>query len=164
MEGFSKVFKNTAVIYVNSKVEFLHRIGLSVRVDYENSLIEVYREEGRVMEGRSSSRGKLIKVRFKGKPTLEGLCGLLSLRLEKSTLCFFTISEIFMESGKFATITRDVNLTEFLFELPSGKVLRAERGKGRETVAELKPVKRFEDFLDLTPDLWKVVDRLGLTH
>ena len=164
MEGFSKVFKNTAVIYVNSKVELLHRIGLSVRVDYEGSRIEVYREEGRVIEGRSSSRGKLSKIRFKGQPTLEGLCKLLSLKLEKSTLCFFTISEIFMESGKFATITRDVNLTEFLFELPRGKVLRAEMKRDPEPVAELRPAESLEDFLKLTPDLWKVVDRLGLTH
>ena len=164
MEGFSKVFKNTAVIYVNSKVEFLHRVGLSVRVNYEDSRIEVYREEGKVIEGRSSSRGKLTKVRFKGKPTLEGLCKLLSLKLENSRLTFFTISEIFMESGKFATITRDVSLTKFLFELPSGRVLRAERGKDRETVAELRPAGSLQDFLRLTPDLWKVVDRLGLTH
>ncbi|EDP75794.1 hypothetical protein HG1285_05695 [Hydrogenivirga sp. 128-5-R1-1] len=164
MEDFSKVFKNTAVIYVNSKVEFLHRVGLSVRVNYENSLIEVYREEGRVIKGRSSSRGKLIKVRFKGKPTLEGLCELLSLKLKSSKLTFFIISEVFVESGRFATVTQDVNLTEFLFELPSGKVLRAEMGEDPEPVAELRPAGSLQDFLRLTPDLWKVVDRLGLTH
>ncbi len=163
MDGFSKVFKNTVVIYVNSKVEFLHRVGLSVRVDYENSRIEVYREEGRVIDGKSSSRGKLVKVRFKGKPTLEGLCELLSMKRENSRLAFFVISEVFMETGKFATMTREVSLTEFLFEPPSGKVLRAEMGKGSETVAELRPIKRLEDFLELTPDLWKVVDRFGIS-
>ena len=164
MEGFSKVFKNTVVIYVNSKVELLHRVGLSVRVDYENSRIEVYREEGRVIEGKSSSRGKLVKLRFKGKPTLEGLCELLSMKRENSRLTFFVISEVFIESGKFATITREVSLTEFLFELQSGLVLKAERGKEPETVAELRPARSLEDFLKLTSDLWRVVDRLGLTH
>ncbi len=163
MESFSKVFKNTVVIYVNSKVEFLHRVGLSVRVDYENSRIEVYREEGRVIDGKSSSRGKLIKVRFKGKPTLEGLCELLSMKRENSRLAFFVISEVFMEAGKFATMTREVSFTEFLFELQSGLILKAERGKDPEPVAELRPAESLEDFLEITPELWKVVDRFGIS-
>ncbi len=163
MEGFSKVFKNTVVIYADSKVEFLHRVGLSVRVDYESSRIEVYREEGRVTEGRSSSRGKLTRVRFRGKPTLEGLCELLSMKCENSRLTFFVISEVFMESGKFATMTRDVSLTEFLFEVSSGKVFKTTRGKGMEPVSELRPAGSLQDFLELTPELWRVVDRFGIS-
>lgn len=160
MESFSKVFKNTVVIYVNSKVEFLHRVGLSVRLDRRNSRIEVYREEGKVIEGRSSSRGKLVKVRFRGKPTTEGLCKLLSLKLDRSKLTFFTISEVFMEARRFTTVTCDLSLTEFVFDLRSGSVFRIAGGNRPESVSELKPVQSLEEFLEITPELWRSVDRL----
>ena len=162
MDGFSKVFKNTVVLYVDSRVEFLHRVGISLRVDRERSLIEIYREEGSVFGGRSSSKGKRTKVRFRGRPTLEGVCRLLPLKLEDSRILFFSISEVFLRSSGYATLTQEVAVTEFFLELPSGRVLKSQRGKDPEIVGELRPAKDLWDFLDLTVDLWRLVDRTGL--
>ena len=164
MERFSKIFKNTTVVYRDSKVEFIYRVGLSVRVNYESSILEVYREEGKVLGDKSSSRGKTFKIRFKGTPTVEGLCKFLSLKLEGSRFTFFTTSEIFLRSGKFAVFTQDVRLTEFFLDLASGKVFKEERGKDPEQIGYLRPVDRLEDLLELSADLWSLVDRHGINH
>ncbi len=164
MREFSKIFKNTAVLYKDSKVEFLYRIGLSVRVDYESSILEVYREEGKVLGDRSSSKGKIFKVKFRGTPTVEGLCGLLNLKLEGSRFTFFTISEIFLKSTGFTFLTEKVQLTEFYLELTSGKVFKIESGKNPEQVGSFEPVKNFEDFLGTLLELWKIVDRHDIPY
>ena len=164
MKEFSKIFKNTAVLYKDSKVEFLYRVGLSVRVDYANSILEVYREEGKVLGDRSSSKGKIFKVKFRGTPTVEGLCGLLNLKLEGSRFTFFTISEIFLKSTRFSVLTEKVRLTEFYLELSSGEVFEIESGKNPEQVGSFEPVKNFKDFLGTFPELWRVVDRHDIPH
>ncbi|RLJ70738.1 hypothetical protein BCF55_1020 [Hydrogenivirga caldilitoris] len=160
-QGFSKLFKNSVVVYVNSRVEFLYRVGLSLRVDYTRSILEVYREEGKILAGRSLSRGKRSKVPFRGKPTIEGIGKLLSLMLDNSQLTFFSISEVFLNE----TFTEKVSLTEFILCFDTGKVFKVNNLSGdRELLSQLEPVEELDSLLRLTGRLWKIVDQAGFSR
>ncbi|WP_457601300.1 hypothetical protein [Hydrogenivirga sp.] len=160
-QDFRKLFKNTTVIYVNSAADYVHRVGLSLKLNRADSVIEVYREEGRVVGERSSSRGRLQRISFRGEPTLEGLWRLLSLPHRGDRLTFFLISEVFLKETGYAPYAEGVSLTEFFIELGTGRVVRSDKLRGEEVeLSRLKPVRDLGSLLETTPKLWEIVDSL----
>ncbi|GAB6065357.1 hypothetical protein JCM9492_04490 [Aquifex pyrophilus] len=157
---FSKVFKNVNVILFNGVPEFIKKFGISVKISEEG--LQVYIEKGTIYRGKSSSRGKLKRLNERPKDIKE-LCSLLGIPFSDEGITIFRNTLIHVKEDKLSEYTEKVEILEFIFNPEEGNLLFKEPLKGEEKeVKNFKSVKNITEFLELSKDLWKAVDFLGV--
>ncbi len=157
MQEFSKIFKNLVVILDNDQPREVFKVGYSVKL--ENGILQLYREEGRLGEGKSWSRGKRKTIRFKGRPTIEGVYGLISVELGRHKIPILRKADVFLRKEGFGTFTQRVNFYEIRYDRSNGKLFRYDFTRNEESVINLfQSVDTIERYLQLLPELWRAID------
>ncbi len=142
MDPFSKVFKNLVVILENGATVQVIKAGFSVRIS--EGMLELYREEGSLGLIRSTSRGKLKKLKIRREPTLKELYAILGVELESSLVPFLRKAEVYIKRDAFGVVTEKVRLYDLVFDTETGQVLIREGLQKRE-LERLRPANSLRE-------------------
>ncbi len=142
MDPFSKVFKNLVVILENGATLQVIKAGFSVRIS--EGMLELYREEGSLGLIRSTSRGKLKKLKIRREPTLKELYAILGVELESSLVPFLRKAEVYIKRDAFGVVTEKVRLYDLVFDTETGQVLIREGLQKRE-LERLRPANSLRE-------------------
>lgn len=142
MDPFSKMFKNLVVILENGATVQVIKAGFSVRIS--EGMLELYREEGSLGLIRSTSRGKLKKLKIRREPTLKELYAILGVELESSLVPFLRKAEVYIKRDAFGVVTEKVRLYDLVFDTETGQVLIREGLQKRE-LERLRPANSLRE-------------------
>ncbi len=160
MERFAKVFKNVTVLLRNGKTQEIARIGFSVRLNLQESTVELYREEGRLTQEGSSSKGFRKRISYRGSPDIDGIYRLIALRSEGGKVPLMRKTEVHIREEAFGAFTEKVLFYQISYNYTQGTLLKEDLLNGeRKEICALRPVNRLEDFLEITQELWTVIDK-----
>ncbi len=159
MQEFAKIFKNLVVLLENGSVKEVIKVGHSVRV--EEGTIHLYREEGRLSPDGSTSKGFRKKVNFKGTPTIEGIYGLMSLRVNGGRYPILRKTEVFISRDAFGVITERVSLYQISYHPLEGLLIKEDLVTHKEeTITEVEKSKGLGRYLETLPRIWNLLDHL----
>ncbi|NPA41259.1 MAG: hypothetical protein GXO18_03200 [Aquificae bacterium] len=160
MDTFAKVFKNVVVILCSGSVKEVFRTGFSLKLNPQESVIELYREEGRLTTEGSSSKGTRRRIAYRGSPNIEGIYSLLALKVSDGRVPLLRRTDIHIKEEVFGSYTERVVFYQVSFNIHSGEVLKENLiDRSSEHLGTLRPPRGIEDFLSLTHELWTLIDR-----